>query len=417
MEDKTDIFGDGRAIIFRNIVRGKINPVWQCYITTASSKGRIRKSTGTRDKKQAERIATDELFKAEGRLQQGLPLNPIRFEDAAREYLHNLRQQQLLNRTTENNYNNQKRVIRGAIVPHFGTKFLHQIKEPDIERYHLTRKSIGLKQGQPVKGGTLNRDNSYLRGIFNHAKKLGYISSIPLIENFGSGEQRPSFTYPEMLELREALDDWVASVHPHDAPHILDYRRLFRLYINIIQYSGIRPGVEMASLAWKDVEYKSQDGQEYVKLITTTSKQKNPEQQGKTRVVIAMKQLQPHLEEIKRHKNCYDESGFIFAHPPTTQLPSKFIGKPIKSFKAQWKSFSYFAGIASEEEEETKETKTLYSIRHYYMEQRLINSDVSLVALADNTGTSPDVILRWYREAASESFASSLSKVIEREQS
>ena len=53
MEDKIDIFEDGRAIIFRKKVRGKLNPIWQAYITTTGSTGRIRKSTGSRDKKRA----------------------------------------------------------------------------------------------------------------------------------------------------------------------------------------------------------------------------------------------------------------------------------------------------------------------------------------------------------------------------
>jgi integrase len=407
--DRHDIFNDGKVVIFRSEVRGKINPTWQCYITTASAKGRIRKSTKTTDKAKAISIATNELYKAEGRLQQGLPLNPVRFSDVCFDYLRRLKKQAEQNLTTENNYENQNRVITGSIEPYLGHLYLHQINAGHIQDYQLNRKTKGPNPGNTVKAGTINRDNAYIRSIYEYAMSANLISTIPLIKNYSGGKQRQSFSYEEMVQLRKHLTLWVKSIHEHDAPHVKDYRRLFALYIYVMQYSGIRPGKEMSSLKWEDIEYKSQGKQRYVKMRCITSKQKAPEKQGNYRTVIAMPQLEKHLEEIKQYPNCYNPNGLIFGHPPTTQLADNFIGKPIGTFKKQWQAFLSFAGYDLEDNDERRQ---LYSIRHYYMEQRLINSDVSLVALADNTGTSPAVILKWYREASAESFATDLSKVI-----
>ena len=288
MEQKIDLFEDGRAIIFRKKVRGKINPVWQAYITTSGSTGRIRKSTGAQDQKRAEQIARDLLIKAEGRLEAGLPLNPIRFDDACDQYLRNLKRSLEADRINQNNYDRQMAIITGFIKPYFGSKLLHTITPLDIENYHLDRKSGGVIAGKSVKSGTINKDNSFLRGIFKFAKKSGYISEIPTIENQQGGKQRKSVTRDEMKHLQSRLQDWIKP-HKYDAPHVFDYRQLFAFYINVLQYSGLRPGKEMASLRWPNVEYrKADDGQEYVRLICVRSKQKAPEKRGKVRRVVAV---------------------------------------------------------------------------------------------------------------------------------
>ena len=407
-----DVLGDGTVIIFRELIRGKENLTYQAKITTPNSQGSLIRSTRTANEDEAKAVARKIFYETEARVQAGLPLKPMLFSEASSHYLNWMEKQLSSNQISQNLFNTHKATITSFLLPFFADIHLHSINTPLIENYYEQRvlKSAVL-DGQTPANGTINRDNSVLRAIFKHCKKFGYITDIPVIENRHSHNQRASFTRGEMKQLQRKLDEWVDSVHPQDAPHITDYRLLFRLYVYIIQYTGIRPGKEMASLRWSDVEYKTIKGQEYVKLVCSTSKQKKG--QKVKRGVIGLPQLKEHLELIKS-TDLYDRQGLIFAHPKTTQLQKRFIGEPIVSFKKQWLKFIEWAGLKYESKPPYR-ARCLYSNRHYYFEQRLINSDVSLHALAINAGTSPDVIFKWYQEAAADSFAESLSSLIQRE--
>lgn len=407
-----NVMDDGSVIIFREKVRNKENLTWQTKITTPNSKGSIIRSTKTRDRDEALKIAMRIFYETEARVQAGLPLKPISFQEASTKYLTWLETQLKDRQITQNLYKTHKTQLEQLLIPFFKNTNLHSINTPLIEKYHQSRKRRGATFiGDDPANGTINRDNSVLRAVFKHAKKYGYIQDIPIIENRHSHNQRASFTRGEMKKLQRKLDEWVDQVSQDDAPHIRDYRLLFRLYVYIIQYTGIRPGKEMASLRWADVAYKKTKDQEYVKLVADTSKQKK--QQKIRRGVIGLPQLKDHLEIIK-NSHLYNKDGYIFQHPESTQLAKRFIGTPIKSFKVQWKNFIRWAEMELEESPPHR-ARCLYSNRHYYFEQRLINSDVSLHALAINGGTSPDVIFKWYQEAAADSFAHTLSSLIQDE--
>ena len=215
-----------------------------------------------------------------------------------------------------------------------------------------------------------------------------------------------------MKVLQRKLDEWVNKIDKTEAPHVKHYRELFRLYVLIISYSGIRPGKEMASLRWDEVLYRKSQNKEYVKLSVITSK--NKKGQIIHRGVIAMPQLKKHIEHIKSIEALYKPDDYIFIHPATTQLAKSFIGKPIGSFKKQWGEFIKFAGLEREAKPPHR-TRQLYSCRHYYFEQRMLNGDVTLHALAQNGGTSIQVIEKWYAEIQAEQYAASLSGLIEKE--
>ena len=86
------------------------------------------------------------------------------------------------------------------------------------------------------------------------------------------------------------------------------------------------------------------------------------------------KETYPHLYKSKDH---------IFVHPITSQLADKYKGKPIGTFKKQWEAFLRWTGLTYEKTGQ-KRARPLYSCRHYYFEQRIINSDAPLIMLAKN---------------------------------
>lgn len=411
-----DLFGDNQVILYRNIVRGKTNPTWQVAIRTPSSTGRrLRLSLKTASIEEAKIKARDEYYKAEARVQTGLPLQAPRFTKTATEYISWLKNELKKGRTTKNKYETHRAIIESLLIPYFEDTYLHQINTKAVERYQDQRTQIGATgKGKAVKGSTLNRDASILNAIFTFAIREDYIKEAPLMPKHHHFAQRASFTRGEMKKLQRKLDEWVEAVIPTEAPHVRDYRELFRLYVLIITYSGIRPGEEMSSIHWKDLSYKTVKGKDYVKLSVITSK--NKKGQKLPRGVIALPQLKKHIESFKKIEHLYSPDNYIFIHPKSTQLNKSFIGKPIKTFKKQWEAFLTAYDLRYEELPPHR-PRQLYSCRHYYFEQRMLNSDVSLHALAINGGTSIQVIEKWYAEIHAEQYAESLSGLIERENS
>ena len=410
---RIDLMGDGQVVLFQNIKRGKLNPVWQASIRSPSSKGRIRVSTKTSNLEQAKSIAREEYYKAEARVQTGLPLNPPRFDKVAKDYLNWSKSEHERGRMSQNMMLTHRRTIESSLIPFFGNLYIHSIRTKQIEEYQDQRKKTGATgKGEAVKGSTLNRDASILNAVFKYAIREDYIKEAPMIPKHYSFTQRASFSRGEMKLLQQKLDEWVKSTHAFDAQHVYDYRELFKLYVLIITYSGIRPGEEMASLHWKDVKYETSEGQEYVLLKVITSKSKKLEKV--IRPVVAMPQLKIVIEDFKKQHHLYNPKAHIFRHPASTQLGDAFIGEPIGSFKKQWESFITWANLKYESEPPHR-ARPLYSLRHYYFEQRIINSDASFLFLARNGGTSIQVLEKWYADVKAPEGAKGLAGLIERE--
>ena len=412
--ERHDLHGDGKIVLYKNIKRGKLNQVWQCSITSASSTGRIRISTKTKNLEEAKRIAQNAALKAEGRLQLGIPLSPARFHKTAIEYLSWAENEFKKKRMTKNKYLTHKRIISGQFIDYFKDAYLHAIKTKDIEKYLDQRKRSGIhKQGEAVGPATLNRDTTILNAIFKYAIREDYLQIAPTMPKSHYFQTRASFSRNEMITMQQKLSEWNAQAHVHKAPHVRDYRALLQLYALIISYSGIRPGLEMCSLKWNNIEYLSSKGQSYVKLVVITSKNKKGEQHSRN--VIAMPQLKKHIETFKKdYPHLYAFEAHIFVHPITSQLAAKFIGKPISTFKKQWENFLRWADLLHEKTEPYR-ARPLYSLRHYYFEQRIINSNAPLIMLAKNGGTSITVLQKWYADVVAEDGAQGLAGLISKE--
>jgi len=400
----------GQILLYRRKFKGKESPNWRARIRVPSSKGYLDFSTHSRYEAEAERIAIDKFREAEGRTQQGLPLRPVLFQKAAKEYVDWKQGQAKVGRCSETVYKYHKSIVEGVLVPSLGSKFLHKLRPVDVERFQETRKNNGIRSGSGVRPATINRDNAVLRAVLKFALRQEYIRTIPAIENVSAFAQRPSFSTDEAEILKAKLDEWVDSPHDFDGPHVRDYRTLFRLYCLVIYFAGIRPGKEMSSLRWEDLEHIKDGSSDYVLMKVRTAKRKDGELAF--RPVIGLDELWRSFERLEG-THLWKDAGYIFAHPRTTQLNPSFIGLPIASFKTQWNTFIRWAGLEIEPTPPYRK-RTLYSLRHLYFEQRLIHSDVRLHELAVNGGSSPEVIARWYHHATAKEYAPSLSKVIAR---
>lgn len=399
---------DGKITLYQTIIKRDkkevTNPVWQATIRSASTTGRLRISTKEKNLELAKEAARKLFYQSEARAQQGQKLNATKFAKAGRDYLVWLEQ----NSPTRNKFITHKRYLETHLIPHFGKKNLTAITTDNIETYYENRKRQGATgDGKPVSGYSKNAMSAVINAVYNYAIRRGLVAKAPAMPRYEAFATRPSFSLSEMDTLQEKLNAWINyDIKNNDSNHIQDYRKLFRLYINMIYYGGMRVGAEMSSIHWSNIEYREKDGQKFVFISVNTSKNKKGIIQK--RGVVAMPQLIPYLEYIKEQPRIYNKNGFVFVHPNSTQLKKDFIGTPIRSFRSQWDSFMDFSGLRKENKPPHRE-RCLTSLRHTYMEQRILNNDVPLIALAKNCGTSIAVIQKWYAELEAQQFSTALA--------
>ncbi|MFA5166974.1 MAG: tyrosine-type recombinase/integrase [Candidatus Omnitrophota bacterium] len=179
---------------------------------------------------------------AEGKFLDVKHEEKIPFKDFAQEYLekyakHNKRA-----------WKSTDTVFIKHFTAFFGNKFLHEITPHDIERYKSER--LSSKKGsykkdkspedkpRSISPATVNREMSWLRGLFNRAIDWGKVEHNPLkkVKFFKENNQRTRYLEKEeIISLLEHCDS--------------DLRAVVILAIN----TGMRKG-EIQNLKWNDID-------------------------------------------------------------------------------------------------------------------------------------------------------------------
>lgn len=179
---------------------------------------------------------------AEGKFLDVKREEKIPFKDFAKEYLekyakHNKRA-----------WKSTDTVFIKHFTAFFGNKFLHEITPHDIERYkseRLSSKKGSYKKNKSpedkprsISPATVNREMSWLRGLFNRAIDWGKVEHNPLkkVKFFKENNQRTRYLEKEEItRLLEHCD--------------FDLRAVVILAIN----TGMRKG-EIQNLKWNDID-------------------------------------------------------------------------------------------------------------------------------------------------------------------
>ena len=176
-------------------------------------------------------------------------------------------------------------------------------------------RSIGGIKG--INKVTTNRYMSYMKILFNFARKRGYITVNPLAEWQKKGEQ------PRRLQL--AIED-LDKIYKAAAPHL---QWIIKCGINL----GLRPGPsELFSLMWSDINWADQS-------VTVRSAKTKRE-----RVVYCSDLF---MEDLKRmHQRA------------TTPFVCEYRGRPIRKVRNAWRSALRRGKVGH--------TAVLYELRHLY---------------------------------------------------
>ena len=410
---------DGAMLIYQRTDTAK--PVWHCRIKFPNHPY-VRCSLKTQNEREAVRAAEKLYDELRHRFERGLALFSPTFSEAFDEYLEWLAEQ-VEDGEAKPKKLTDSRALGKYAREYFEGKRLEQITDSEVERYKEWRISYWTrgpgrnsktieyerngkvvraprpKRVRPAKS-TLASEDVVLRAVFERGRILGWINrdQIPTIKTErGKGNRRPDFTEPQLQHLLNIAEQRVLEA-PND--HVRFMRELLEGFVGLLAFTGMRPFEAMA-LEWKHVKMFDTDGGKTATKFYVQGK-------GKERWLVSRDDASAYIFQIaERASNIRwpagqeaDDmriEGFVFSMPDGTR---------IKSFRKGLRELLKATNLLTDEHGKTRDA---YSLRHYYATQRLLAA-VSVYTLAENMGTSVEMIERHYGHVRPELAADELTR-------
>ena len=394
------ILRQGKLVVFTRAA----SPFFQCRIKLPA-KPYVYKSLNTVDEAEARQLAEDLYAEAKFKAESGMSIRRRTFRNVATEYLAHLRSQVDGNVITLKKLNDQRKVIDRYLIPYFGSKMIDTITDPDIYRWQEWRdtywttgpgagttfidyerrnqrtgemETVRTTQSKPSLPSTSTKrtEASYLRAVFEQARRWGYVSSqnIPIIKSERlKSQRRPHF---DIRDYRRLTRISVVRIRKAPGERVRHDRQLLHDWILIMANSGMRP-TEAKNLRWKDVTYTQTEGDGHVVQLLVSGK-------GKRRELIAMPSTRIYLERLRDRNQPTDPEQFVFSDTD---------GNRIDSFKKGFDALCKDAGVMFDR---YGDKRAPYSLRHTYATFALVYGRVSVYTLAVNMDTSVHMIEKHY---------------------
>lgn len=377
--------------------------------------GQIRKSLATADQQDAQHKAARLWHRAVDRHENGLRPVQRSFRTVAEEFIDHVHG---LSKRGEKRSDAGKRVegvVRRYFMPFFESKPIDAITDADVTRYlewrrsywvsgpgkdqiHLEYERKGRRIRRPATEmrrvpslSTQRAEAVVLRQLFRQAAKWGYLnnSQLPAVEIARvPPSPRPSFSADEMKRLTQIALERLSD--PEISEHVRRDRTILYAYVSIAVNTGMRP-TELKNLNWGDVLWYRESRK---KPLVERDIRIRARGKGKSREFVPHEGALAAFDMLwmlwnKDHKTGPADGDPVF---------SSTDGKRLTSLKTGLKALLAAADLSADHRGVKRDS---YSFRHYYISQQLI-AGVDVFALARNTGTSPDMIDKFYGQVTVE---------------
>ncbi len=435
LPDSVEEVVENSVWIHRQTLDGKISPYWYCRIRLPEEidtriRQDVRKSTRKADKDEAKVWATNLFHEMVGNQKLGMPADPKTFDWMFSDYQRIQKMRMEAREVSQHRFLFNEQTYRNYLQPFFGRIDVRKIDSEKLLEYKAARMTkMGMAGGSTIRrktkpsANTLNRENMVLRDILKHAYAKKYITTIPTIsKNTEVGSPRDAFTREEWSFMLEKFDEDIERDKQNPvAVHQWKSTLMLKTFCQLLVYSGARVGRETnQSLIWKDIKVvcgnkKFQVGTnedcpydtEKVERVEVLIRNVKYRTKPNPRQVMAIPYLERALRNWRSATAFRSEDDPIFCHQTNSNAKA---GTFIKHFRSNFRRFlqrhSGNEFILWDEKEENR--RTLYSLRHTYATQRLINGDLEVYELALNMGTSIRELERTYSKALPEAFATKL---------
>jgi len=404
----TTVLLDRQLIIYK---RERSN-VWQCRFQVDGKWQRT--STDQTDKDKAVAAAHEILIKANVRKEMNVSPITRTFRDIAKLAVKRM-DDELEAGQGKVSYKDYKLAIDNYLIPALGKYYIDNIDIKALDKLDDYRiKSMG----KTPKRSTIVTHNAALNRIFDEAIIRGFMveSNRPKLEAKGKkGERRVEFSLKEIAALKGNFDAWISRGRADSK----ELRALLKDYVSVLLDTGARPGHELMTLKWANVELKmypvitptnevDEEG-ETIELVNANRTAILNIQSGKTgkRAAIGRVPTVKALENIAKRN--YDTAltdlldkghqDYIFRYTEYLNDEALAAGKKAEliepsSFSKLFDSYLEDHGLLIDPI--SGQRRVLYSLRHTYATLALTHDKVAIHTLAKQMGTSVTMIEKHY---------------------
>lgn len=386
MEETIRLDG-GKLTLFRR------NGLWQARIYLGHGRY-LWRSLKTVKRAEAQQLGLRLLHETQFKQQQGLPVSSRSLHAVIDEYLAWRERDCALGEqagrgstkhTSEHMLRQVQRVVK-FWREYAGSKAIEAVDDKMLRGYLPWRRTYYHGKPELPKNAKLHPTDKTLqweimlgKAIVKFAHDQGYRGTAPLPTFTFTPKVkrvRPAFTVPEYVQLYRAMRAWIKEAANDGWRYS---RLLLRDYVLILANSGLRVG-EANSLQWRDVvPFVDEHGRRNVQLHV----------RGKTgaRVVIPRVATASYLERVRALRGDVTAQDLVFAMRD---------GGAITTLIDQFNKVLTRAGL---ERNSGGDKFTLYSLRHFYAVQAIVNG-IGIYVVAKNMGTSVQMIESYYGKHA-----------------
>jgi len=366
------------------LVRRDDSKKWQAHYKLENLKTWFRRSTDTADVKEASKIAERMWMKATFDLEEGRPVTSKKFKPVAEIVLRRL-EAEISAGTAKPSFRDYVSAIKLYLIPFYGLYNVDGIKPSVISEFHVWRRD---KVGRELSGSAQKNHNAALNLIFDEAIERGYLTAYerPLTKNTGvESDRRAEFSHEEL----EAMMKYAAKfIDDGRTARTKIIRELLAIYVPFMAATGMRPGTEAEYLEWRHIDVEVRDGQPILHFRLQRGKRgaRNFVAHNSCWLLLErLRQLSPDLAGMTLEEVLKKKIPKLLFRLSDGSVPDNW-NKPFR----QWLEDSELLNCPV-----TGKERSLYSLRHYYATQRLLEV-IPIHDLAEQMGTSVLMITKHY---------------------
>jgi integrase len=367
------------------LVRRENSKKWQVHYKIDGVKTWFRKSVQTTDADKAAQIAERLWMKATFDHEAGRPVISKKFKPVAEVVLRRL-EEEIKAGTAKPIAKDYVSAINLYLIPYYGNFNVDNIKPATVSQFHSWRRE---KVGRELSGSAQNNHNAAFNLVMDEAIQRGYLSDYhrPSTKNTGAeSDRRAEFSHEELETLLKYSAKFIAEGRTDRTKMIRQV--LAQAYVPFLAATGIRAGTESENLEWRHIDVEVVNGQPVLHIRL---------QQGKLgprnfvahnscwRILEVMRQISPDLKDTPLEDVLRQRVAQKVFRLADGTVPDNW-NKP---FRQMLEDSNLLKSPVTDKE------RSLYSLRHYYATQRLLEG-IPIYDLAQQMGTSVLMIQKHY---------------------
>jgi integrase len=367
------------------LVRRQNSKKWQVHYKIDGIKTWFRKSVQSTDVDEAVKIAERMWMKATFDHEEGRPVISKKFKPVAEVVLRRL-EEEIKAGTAKPIARDYVSALNLYLIPFYGNFNVDSIKPATVSQFHSWRKE---KVGRQLSSSAQNNHNAAFNLVMDESVQRGYLTDYhrPSTKNTGAeSERRAEFSHEELEALIKYSPKFIADGRTDRTRMIRQV--LAQAYLPFLAATGIRAGTESENLEWRHIDVEIVNGQPILHVRL---------QQGKLgarnfvahnscwRILEVMRQISPDLRDIPLEEVFKQRIAQKVFRLSDGSVPDNW-NKP---FRQMLEDSNLLKCPITDKE------RSLYSLRHYYATQRLLEG-IPIHDLAQQMGTSVLMIQKHY---------------------